>query len=160
MFEFQWSQPQGQRSLGVWFISASTRKLRGSTGSCQYCYHCYVLRGVLQSKFSGLVRYVSALTFNRSSFSFLPFIWFIVVRQTWGYRRGYGVEMECTLDRLPVYCRVDPHNQLTVTLKPAANLESPFNLTWMFLDCGGRLEYPERAHADTEKAPGGQWIQI
>ncbi len=40
---------------------------------------------------------------------------------------------------------------------PTGNLESPINVTCMRLDCGRRLEYPERTHADTMrtwKCPG------
>jgi len=37
----------------------------------------------------------------------------------------------------------------TLTLTPKDNLESPINLTCMFLDGGRKLEYPERTHAYT-----------
>jgi len=39
-----------------------------------------------------------------------------------------------------------PH---TLTLTPKDNLESPVNLTCMFLDGGRKPEYPERTHAYT-----------
>ena len=39
-----------------------------------------------------------------------------------------------------------PHNH---THAPKDNLESPINLTCMFLDSGRKLEYPERTHAYT-----------
>ena len=39
-----------------------------------------------------------------------------------------------------------PH---TLTLTPKDNLESPINLTCMFLDGGRKPEYPERTHAYT-----------
>ena len=39
-----------------------------------------------------------------------------------------------------------PH---TITLTPWDNLESPVNLTCMFLDGGRKPEYPERTHAYT-----------
>lgn len=37
----------------------------------------------------------------------------------------------------------------THTLTPRENLEKPINLTVMFLDCGRKLENPERTHACT-----------
>jgi len=39
-----------------------------------------------------------------------------------------------------------PH---TLTLTPKDNLESPINLTFIFLDGGRKPEYPERTHAYT-----------
>ena len=37
----------------------------------------------------------------------------------------------------------------TLTLTPTDNLETPVNLTCMFLDGGRKPEYPERTHAHT-----------
>ena len=37
----------------------------------------------------------------------------------------------------------------TLTFTPKDNLESPINLTCMFLDSGRKPEYPERTHAYT-----------
>ncbi|MEQ2312484.1 hypothetical protein AMECASPLE_031506 [Ameca splendens] len=38
---------------------------------------------------------------------------------------------------------------LLSTLRPEGNLKTPVKLTVMFLDCGRKLEYPERPHACT-----------
>ncbi|MEQ2256432.1 hypothetical protein ILYODFUR_024129 [Ilyodon furcidens] len=37
----------------------------------------------------------------------------------------------------------------THSFTPKGNVEKPVNLTVMFLDCGRKLEYPERTHACT-----------
>ena len=59
-----------------------------------------------------------------------------------------GREAGYTLDRSPVHHRdTQPH---TLTLTPKDNfLETPINLTCMFLDSGRKPEYPERTHAYT-----------
>jgi len=57
-----------------------------------------------------------------------------------------------TLDRSPVHHRTTQRQTTThtLTLTPKDNfLESPINLTCMFLDGGGKPEYPERTHAYT-----------
>ncbi len=38
---------------------------------------------------------------------------------------------------------------LTLRFTPMGNLESPFNLTCMSLDCGRKPDYPEKTHAGT-----------
>ncbi|MEQ2221390.1 hypothetical protein ILYODFUR_015445 [Ilyodon furcidens] len=49
-------------------------------------------------------------------------------------------------------CKVHPDQTRTFIHTPKDNLEKPFNLTGMSLDCGRKLEYPERTHARGEHA--------
>jgi len=58
-----------------------------------------------------------------------------------------GREAGYTLDMSPVPHRATQRQ--TTTLTPRDNIESPINLTCMFLDSGRKLEYPERTHAYT-----------
>ena len=37
----------------------------------------------------------------------------------------------------------------TLTVTPLGNLETPINLTSMYLDCGRKPEHPEKTHAGT-----------
>ena len=62
--------------------------------------------------------------------------------------------MGYTLDRLPVHHRATQRQTRhttthTFTLTPKDNLETPIDLTCMFLDGGRKPEYPERTHAYT-----------
>lgn len=64
-----------------------------------------------------------------SSIPFLPTIRVVepiptVIRQ----------EVEYSMDRLPVYGRANAERQATSRVAPTANLESPINLTCMFLN--------------------------
>ena len=66
-----------------------------------------------------------------------------------------GREAGYTLHRSPVHHRATQRQtrQTTthmLTLTPKDNLETPINLTCMFLD-GGKPEYPERTHTYTGK---------
>jgi len=51
-------------------------------------------------------------------------------------------------DRSPVHHRAT-QRQITITITPRDNLESPINLTFMFLEGGRKPEYLERTHAYT-----------
>jgi len=71
------------------------------------------------------------------------------------YPSCLGQEAGHTLDMLPVHHRATQRStrettvQLTLTTR--VNLESPINLTYMFLGGRGKSEYPERTHAYTVK---------
>jgi len=55
------------------------------------------------------------------------------------------------MDRSPVHHRATQRQTHTHTLTLTArdNLQTPINLTCMFLDSGRKPEYPERTHAYT-----------
>jgi len=59
-----------------------------------------------------------------------------------------GREAGYTLDRSPVHHRATQRQTTSRSLLRTI-LESPINLTCMFLDGGGKPEYPERTHANT-----------
>ncbi|XP_054652019.1 integrin beta-1-binding protein 1 isoform X1 [Dunckerocampus dactyliophorus] len=60
----------------------------------------------------------------------------------------FGRQAEYTLDWSPANGRAHIDKQpFTLTFIPMDNLESPINLTCMFLECGRKPEYPEKTHA-------------
>ncbi|MEQ2298560.1 hypothetical protein AMECASPLE_006483, partial [Ameca splendens] len=74
---------------------------------------------------------------------------------------------ESTPPHSPVLRRATQTTKHTLIHTPKGNLEKPINLTVMFLDCGRKLEYPERTHACTgenmqtpcRKTPAGKRTQ-
>ena len=92
------------------------------------------------------------------SYSWLRVIWvcWSLSQPSSGERQGY------TLDRSPVHCRITYRQTTTHIFAPKGNSESSFNLAYMLLDCGGKLEHLEKTHTSTgtithRKAPVGFW---
>lgn len=70
------------------------------------------------------------------------------------YPSSYWAKGAVDSQRVAVYSRDNPESQtqkntklLTAILTPLGNLESSVNLTWKYLDCVRKPEYPEETHA-------------
>ncbi|XP_054638507.1 mutS protein homolog 5 isoform X2 [Dunckerocampus dactyliophorus] len=62
----------------------------------------------------------------------------------------FGQQAGYTLDWSPANRRAHIDKQpFTLTFIPMDNLESPINITCMFLECGTKPEYPEKTHTRT-----------